>query len=148
MSTLKACIRLVVPAGKAAPSPKIGQALGSLGVNMMQFCKRFNAETSSYAPGIPLRVSMSAYMDGTFSLSTKLPLTSWYIKECAQIDKGASRPGHEIVGTIHVKQVYEIAKIKMREDNTRNATLEGISRTIAANCRSMGIRIDATPDKM
>mmetsp|Transcript_17723 Transcript_17723/g.24735 ORF Transcript_17723/g.24735 Transcript_17723/m.24735 type:complete len:150 (+) Transcript_17723:46-495(+) len=141
---LKACIRLVVPAGKAAPSPKIGQALGSLGVNMMQFCKKFNAQTSDYAPGIPLRVKLSAFKDGTFSLTTRAPVTSWYIKEAAGVEKGANRPGHEIVGAIHVKQIYEIAKIKLQENERPNVTLESVCRTISANCKTMGIRVDAT----
>mmetsp|Transcript_2412 Transcript_2412/g.3460 ORF Transcript_2412/g.3460 Transcript_2412/m.3460 type:complete len:152 (+) Transcript_2412:26-481(+) len=151
MAAIKAVIRLTVPAAKAAPSPKIGQALGSLGVNMMQFCKKFNAQTTEYNPGIPLRVTMTAFKDGTFTLSTRAPVTSWFIKEAAGVEKGASRPGHETAGSIHVKQIYEIGKIKLKDidqEKIKNVTLEGICKTIVANCGSMGITIDGTPDRM
>ncbi len=139
---------MVVDASKAAPSPRIGQALGSLGVNMMQFCKKFNAQTTNYVPGIPLRVKLNAYKDGSFTIDTKAPTTSWFLKKAAGVDKCANQPGHETVGKVHVKQIYEIAKVKMKELDDPRISHQGMCRTIAANCRTMGLKVDGTKGKV
>ena len=133
-------IRLVVPAAVAKPSPQIGQALGAMGVNMMQFCKQFNAVTADYVDNIPLRVSLTVYKDQSFDFIHKAPSTSWFIKKAAKIEKGAQQPGHEKIATIHVKQLYEIAKIKHAEMNN-NSTIEGVAKTVLATCKSMGVDV-------
>ena len=133
-------IRLIGAAAVAKPSPQIGQALGAMGINMMQFCKQFNAVTADYVDNIPLRVSLTVYKDQTFTFVHKSPATSWFIKQAAKIEKGAENPGHETIATIHVKQLYEIAKIKQAEMSD-GSTVEGIAKTVFATCKSMGVGV-------
>ena len=101
---------------QAKPSPAIGQALGQLGVNMMAFCKEFNAKTTTYIDDIPIRVKFTAFPDKTFKFVPLLPQTSWMIKKAAGVESGAHEPGKDIAGAVHVKQLYEIAKIKQAVD--------------------------------
>ena len=144
--TVARTVRLIVPAAKAKPSPAIGQALGQLGVNMMNFCKDFNAKTGHYKDDIPLRVMFTAYPDKTFSFVPLAPKTSWMIKQACAISVGAHSPGHENVAKIHVKQLYEIAKAKQSvEPNLQGIPLESLVRSIASTCKSMGVEIDARP---
>lgn len=139
-------VRLIVPAAKAKPSPAIGQALGQLGVNMMMFCKDFNAKTTHYKDDIPLRVSFTAYPDKTFSFTPLGPFSSWLVKQAAGVGLGAAQTGKERVGTIHVKQLFEIARVKQSvEPGLKAIPLESLCRSLAATCRSMGIAIDARP---
>ena len=109
MSFLRS-VRLIVPAGAAKPGPAIGQALGPLGLNMMDFCKAFNADTTKYVKDTPMRVTLSAYNNRTFTFEVKAPRSSYFIKKCAGVEKGSSRPVHEVIGSVHVKDLYEIAK--------------------------------------
>lgn len=136
-------IRQLVQAGKAKPSPAIGQALGQQGVNMMAFCKDFNAKTTQYIEDIPIRVKLTAFPNKTFTFTTLAPPTSWFIKQACGIESGSKRPGHEKVSTIHVKQLYHASKIKQEiEPNLQQLPLESIVRSMAASCKSMGIQID------
>lgn len=134
-------IRLVCMAGKAAPSPAIGQALGPLGLNMMQFCKEFNDRTKDYVENIPLPVDLTAMPNRTFKFEVLSPPTTWFLKRCAGIQKGSAMPGRQIVGKVTVKQLYEIAKIKHKDKCYENATLEGVCRMIKGSANTMGIEV-------
>ena len=140
-------VRLLVPSNKAKPSPQIGQALGQLGINMMKFCKEFNGLTTQYIDDIPLRVKLYSYADGTYNFTIHPPQTSWLIKRAAGISKGSSTPGSSIVGTIHAKQLYEIAKVKQQFDSNAymsDVTLLAIVRQMVGQCKSMGINVDVS----
>ena len=108
----KATVRVYVMAGQAKPSPKIGQALGPLGINMMQFCKEFNERTAEFNPDVPMRVLLKAYVDRSFKFVVKPPPTAYFVKKASGLPKGSKKPGHESAGRISVKYIYEIAKIK------------------------------------
>eukprot|EP00808_Paulinella_micropora_P027757 g3206.t1 len=113
-----------------------------LGVNMAKFCQEFNAKTGAYTNGIPLRVFLTARSDGSFFFHTKLPRTSWFIKNAAKIEKGSKMAYYDKVGTIHVKQIYEIAKVKQRDSEVmQNTPLPSICRSIVGQCKSMGITV-------
>ena len=103
-------VRLQVPAGQANPSPPIGPALGQAGLNIMEFCKAFNAETQNIEQGTPIPVVITAYRDRTFSFITKTPPASFFLKRAAGLDKGANDPGKEVVGKVTMEQVREIAE--------------------------------------
>lgn len=140
-------VRLVVPACVAKPSPSIGQSLGALGVNMMQFCKQFNAVTADkYVSGVPLRTFLDAYDDQSFKFRVMMPKTTYLLKLTSGVEVGANHPGHEVIGKVHVKAIYEIARIKQQEsDRLQRQDLAGIARSIAASCKSMGLMIDNSP---
>ena len=121
----------------AKPGPAIGQALGPLGLNMAEFCKQFNDATKNYVANVPIPVVLRAYSNRTFKFTLKTPPTSWMIKQCAGVEKGASRPGHETVGQIHIKQLYEIAKLKKRDKHLSQLSLETLCRIIIGSCNSM-----------
>ena len=130
-------IKLQVPAGKANPAPPIGPALGQRGLNIMEFCKAFNAQTQKVEPGLPLPVVITAYTDKSFSFIIKTPPTTVLIKKEDGIESGSPRPHTDKVGKITKKQVEEIAKVKMPDLNAAN--LEAAMRTVAGSARSMGI---------
>ncbi len=132
-------IRLQVPAGQANPSPPIGPALGQAGLNIMEFCKVFNAETQNMEAGVPIPVVISVYKDKTFSFVTKTPPASFFLKRAAGIDKASQTPGKEVVGQVSMSQVREIAEKKMEDLNTKD--LEAASRMIAGTARSMGLEV-------
>ena len=132
-------IRLQVPAGQANPSPPIGPALGQAGLNIMDFCKVFNAETQNIEPGIPIPVVISAYQDRSFSFITKTPPASYFLRKAANLEKASGEPGREIVGVVTMKQVREIAEKKMVDLNTKE--IEEACRMIAGSARSMGIEV-------
>lgn len=132
-------IRLQVPAGKANPSPPIGPALGQAGLNIMEFCKEFNASTQDQDPGIPIPVVISVYKDRTFSFVTKTPPASYFIKKAAGLPKASSNPGKEVVSRVSMKQVREIAEKKMVDLNTTD--IDAACRMIAGSARSMGIEV-------
>ena len=113
---VKATVRLYCLAGVAKPSPKIGQALGPLGVNMMQFCKEFNERTTKYREDVPMRVSLTAFTDRSFKFIVKPPPTSYFIKKAASLEKGASMSQQLNVGKVSIKYLYEIAKLKKQVD--------------------------------
>ena len=133
-------IKLQVPAGKANPSPPIGPALGQRGLNIMEFCKAFNAATSKLEPGLPTPVIITAYSDRTFTFIIKTPPTTVLIKKAAGIESGSPKPHTDKVGKITRKQVEEIAKAK--EADLTAAELEAAVRTIAGSARSMGLTVE------
>ena len=113
-------IRLQVPAAQANPSPPIGPALGQAGLNIMEFCKVFNAETQNMEPGVPIPVVISVYKDKTFSFVTKTPPASFFLKRAAGLDKASQTPGKETIGRVSMSQVREIAGKKMEDLNTKD----------------------------
>ncbi len=132
-------IKLEVPAGKANPSPPIGPALGQRGLNIMEFCKAFNAETQDREPGMPIPVVVTVYGDRSFAFITKTPPASYFIKKAARLEKGASEPGRDTVGRITMAQVREIAAQKMPDLNAND--IDGACRIVAGSARSMGIEV-------
>ena len=132
-------IRLQVPAGQANPSPPIGPALGQAGLNIMEFCKTFNAETDKLEPGMPIPVVITSYRGRTFTFVTKTPPASYYLKKAAGLSKAAQEPGKETVGTVTMKQIRQIAEKKMVDLNTTN--MDAACRMIAGSARSMGIEV-------
>ncbi|HSN40076.1 MAG TPA: 50S ribosomal protein L11 [Burkholderiales bacterium] len=133
-------IKLQVPAGKANPSPPIGPALGQRGLNIMEFCKAFNAATQKMEPGLPVPVVITAYQDKSFTFIMKTPPATVLIKKAAKLEKGSPRPHTDKVGRITRAQVEEIAKMKMPDLTA--ADLEAGVRTIAGSARSMGIEVE------
>ena len=132
-------VRLQVPAGQANPSPPIGPALGQAGLNIMEFCKTFNAETQGMEPGIPVPVVISVYGDRSFSFVTKTPPASYFLKKAAGLDKASGEAGKEIVGMVTMTQVREIAEKKMEDFNTKD--IDAACRMVAGSARSMGIEV-------
>jgi large subunit ribosomal protein L11 len=133
-------IKLQVPAGKANPSPPIGPALGQRGLNIMEFCKAFNAATQKMEPGLPVPVVITAYQDKSFTFILKTPPASVLIKKAAKIESGSARPNTDKVGRITRAQAEEIARIKMPDLTA--ADLEAAVRTIAGSARSMGVEVE------
>jgi len=133
-------VKLQVPAGKANPSPPIGPALGQRGLNIMEFCKAFNAQTQNVEPGLPLPVVITAYADKSFTFIIKTPPTSVLIRKAAKLEKGSPRPHTDKVGKLTRKQVEEIAKAKMPDLTA--ASLETAMRTVAGSARSMGVEVE------
>jgi len=133
-------IKLQVPAGKANPSPPIGPALGQRGLNIMEFCKAFNAQTQGMEAGMPVPVVITAYADKSFTFIVKTPPASVLIKKAAKLEKGSSQPHTEKVGKITRAQAEQIAKLKMPDLTA--ADLDAAVRTIAGSARSMGIEVE------
>ena len=133
-------IKLQVPAGKANPSPPIGPALGQRGLNIMEFCKAFNAQTSSMEPGLKLPVVITAYADKSFTFVLKSPPATVLIKKAIKLEKGSQRPHEQKVGKITRAQLEEIAKIKTKD--LTGADLDAQVRTIAGTARSMGVTVE------
>ena len=133
-------IKLQVPAGKANPSPPIGPALGQRGLNIMEFCKAFNAQTQKVEPGLPLPVVITAFADKSFTFIIKTPPASVLIKKAAGIDKGSKVPHTDKVGKLTLAQAEEIAKAKMPDLTASD--LEAAVRTIAGSARSMGVIVE------
>ena len=132
-------IKLQIPAGQATPAPPVGPALGQHGVNIMDFCKAFNAETQG-KEGMIIPVIISVYKDKTFSFITKSPPASILLKQAASIAKGSSNPSREFVGTVTGDQVREIARAKMEDLNAN--TVEQAARIIEGSAKSMGIQVE------
>ncbi|MBI3419342.1 MAG: 50S ribosomal protein L11 [Proteobacteria bacterium] len=133
-------IKLQVPAGGANPSPPIGPALGQKGLNIMEFCKQFNARTQSAEKGMPIPVVITAFSDRSFTFVTKTPPNSYFIKKAAKIESGASTTGvQDPVGKITLAQIQEIAKIKMPDLNCH--TVEAAMEQIKGTARSMGVTV-------
>jgi large subunit ribosomal protein L11 len=133
-------IKLQVPAGKANPSPPIGPALGQRGLNIMEFCKAFNAQTQKMEPGLMLPVVITAYQDKSFTFIIKTPPASVLIAKALKLEKGSARPNTEKVGKLTRAQVEEIAKTKTPDLTA--ADLEAAVRTIAGTARSMGVEVE------
>jgi len=133
-------IKLQVPAGKANPSPPIGPALGQRGLNIMEFCKAFNAQTQKMEPGLPIPVVITAYQDKSFTFVMKTPPASVLIMKAAKLEKGSARPNTDKVGKITRAQAEEIAKTKTPDLTA--ADLEAAVRTVAGSARSMGVDVE------
>ena len=134
---IEAYIKLQVPAGQANPSPPVGPALGQHGVNIMEFCKAFNAQTQGTEPGLPVPVVISVYSDRSFTFVMKTPPASILLKKAAGIKSGSGRPNTEKVGKVNRSQLEEIAKTK--EPDLTAADMDAAVRTIAGTARSMGL---------
>ena len=132
-------IKLQVAAGQANPSPPIGPALGQAGLNIMEFCKQFNARTQKMEPGMPIPVVITAYADRSFAFVTKTPPASYFLKKAAKLESGSKTPGTDSVGNVTMAQVREIAKAKMVDLNAHD--LDAACRMIAGSARSMGIEV-------
>ncbi len=138
-------INLQVPAGAANPSPPIGPALGQRGVNIMEFCKSFNAKTKDLEQGTPIPVKITVYSDRSFTFEMRTPPATYLIKKAAGMKptgkpgSGSKNPGRDVAGQITMAQLQEIAKLKIKDMNTDN--LEQATKTIAGSARSMGLRV-------
>ena len=132
-------IKLNIPAGAANPSPPVGPALGQRGVNIMEFCKAFNASTESLEKNMPIPVVITVFSDKSFSFVTKTPPVSFYLKKAAGKEKGSSEPGRSVGGSVKLAQVKEIAENKMKDLNAAN--LEGAIEMVRGSARSMGIEV-------
>ena len=137
---ITAYIKLQVKAGEANPSPPVGPALGQRGVNIMEFCKAFNAKTQDVEKGLPLPVVITVYSDRSFTFITKTPPASILLKKAVGIKSGSSNPNTKKVGTVTLVQLEEIAKTKMEDLNAAN--LEAAVKTIAGSARSMGLNVE------
>ena len=132
-------IKLNIPAGAANPSPPVGPALGQRGVNIMEFCKAFNASTASLEKNMPIPVVITVFSDKSFSFVTKTPPVSFYLKKAAGKEKGSSEPGRSVGGSVKIAQVKEIAENKMKDLNAAN--IDGAIEMVKGSARSMGIEV-------
>jgi len=139
MKKVEGFVKLQVPAGQANPSPPIGPALGQRGLNIMEFCKQFNAATKSMEPGTPIPVIITVYSDRSFTFVSKTPPASYYIKKAAGIESGSKTPGRALAGKVTKKQLEEIAKQKMKDLNAND--IEGAVKQLAGSARSMGLEV-------
>ncbi|HAY05524.1 MAG TPA: 50S ribosomal protein L11 [Hyphomonas sp.] len=139
-------IKLQIPAGKAAPAPPVGPALGQRGINIMEFCKAFNARTQNLEQGLPIPVVIEYYQDKSFTFVTKTPPASVLLKKAAGLKlgkkpaSGAKKPGHESTGKVTMDQVREIAKVKMADLNAND--IDAAAKIIAGSARAMGLRVE------
>ena len=132
-------IKLQVPAGQANPSPPIGPALGQRGLNIMEFCKQFNAQTQKMEAGTPIPVTITAYGDRTFTFIMRTPPASYFIKKAVKIESGSKTPGRDSAGTVTKAQIREIAEKKMADLNAND--IDAAMQMIAGSARSMGIQV-------
>jgi large subunit ribosomal protein L11 len=132
-------LKLQVPAGKANPSPPVGPALGQRGINIMEFCKAFNAKTQDMEVGTPTPVIITYYTDKSFSMELKTAPASYYLKRAAKLQSGSKAPGKASAGTVTVAQLREIAEAKMKDLNAND--VEAAMLIIAGSARSMGIEV-------
>ncbi len=133
-------INLQVPAGQANPSPPIGPALGQRGVNIMEFCKAFNAKSKDIEQGTPIPVKITVFGDKSFTFEMKTPPASFFLKKAAKINAGSKEPGRAVAGKVTMAQVREIAEAKMADLNTND--VEQAARIIAGSARSMGLTVE------
>ncbi|WP_439815730.1 50S ribosomal protein L11 [Zavarzinia sp. CC-PAN008] len=132
-------IKLQVKAGSANPSPPIGPALGQRGVNIMAFCKEFNAQTANMEKGIPVPVVITVFSDRSFTFITKTPPVSYYLKKAANIQSGSTTPGRGSAGTISMAQIREIAQAKIQDMNALD--IDAAAKMIVGSARSMGLQV-------
>ena len=132
-------IKLQVPAGQANPSPPIGPALGQRGVNIMEFCKAFNAATQGGEQGMPIPTVITVYVDKSFTFETKTPPASFFLKKAAKLNKGSSNPGRDIAGHVTMAQCRDIAEQKMKDLNAFD--LDAAAEMIKGSARSMGLEV-------
>ena len=132
-------IKLQVPAGKANPSPPIGPALGQRGLNIMEFCKAFNAQTQKLEKGSPIPVVITIYGDRSFTFEMKTPPMSHFLKKAAKLESGSKTPGRDVAGSVTKAQVKEIAEAKMKDLNC--TTIEAAMKMVEGSARSMGLEV-------
>ena len=132
-------MKLQVPAGQANPSPPVGPALGQRGINIMEFCKAFNAKTQEMEPGAPCPTVITYYQDKSFTMEIKTPPASYYLKKAAKLKSGANKPSRETVGTVTTAQLREIAEAKMKDLNAND--VEAAMKIILGSAQSMGIEV-------
>ena len=132
-------MKLQIPAGAANPSPPVGPALGQRGINIMEFCKAFNAKTQELDNGAPCPTVITYYVDKSFTMDIKTPPASYFLKKAAKLKSGANNPSREIVGSVSKKQLQEIAEAKMKDLNAND--IESAMKIIAGSARSMGIEV-------
>ena len=132
-------VKLQVPAGSATPSPPIGPALGQRGVNIMGFCKEFNARTADMDKGTPLPTVITVYQDKSFTFVTKTPPASYFLKQAAKLKSGSQTPGRTVAGRVTMKQCRDIAEKKMKDLNAND--LDQATKIIAGSARSMGLEV-------
>ena len=133
-------LKLQVPAGSATPSPPIGPALGQRGLNIMEFCKAFNASTQDMEPNSPIPTEITIFVDKSFTFKTKTPPASFYLKKAAKLSKGGSTPGREEAGKVTMAQCRETAEAKMVDLNAND--LDQAAKIIAGSARSMGLKVE------
>ena len=132
-------LKLQVPAGKANPSPPVGPALGQRGLNIMEFCKAFNAQTADMELGIPCPTIITYYQDKSISLEIKTPPASYYLKKAANIKSGSGTPAREVIGSVTTKQIQEIAELKMKDLNA--VDIDGAMKIILGSAKSLGLEV-------
>ncbi len=132
-------LKLQVKAGQANPSPPVGPALGQRGINIMEFCKAFNARTQELEPGAPCPTVITYYQDKSFTMDIKTPPASYYLKKAAKLQSGSKTPGRDTAGTVSAAQIREIAEAKMKDLNAN--TIEDAMQIILGSARSMGIEV-------
>ena len=132
-------IKLQVPAAQANPSPPIGPALGQRGLNIMEFCKQFNAQTQKMEAGTPIPVTITAYGDRTFTFIMRTPPASYFLKKAAKIESASKTPGRDVAGSVTKAQVKEIAVAKMKDLNA--TTIEAAMKMVEGSARSMGLQV-------
>ncbi|MDA8760084.1 50S ribosomal protein L11 [Amylibacter sp.] len=132
-------MKLQIPAGAANPSPPVGPALGQRGINIMEFCKAFNAKTQELENGAPCPTIITYYADKSFTMDIKTSPASYFLKKAAKLKSGATNPSREIVGSVSKKQLQEIAEAKMKDLNAND--IESAMKIIAGSARSMGIEV-------
>lgn len=132
-------LKLQVPAGAASPSPPIGPALGQRGLNIMEFCKAFNAKTQEMEKGMPIPTIITIFADKSFTFETKTPPAAFYLKKAAKLPKGGSTPGRDIAGSVTTKQCREIAEAKMKDLNAND--LDAATKIIMGSARAMGLEV-------
>ncbi|RMB04556.1 50S ribosomal protein L11 [Eilatimonas milleporae] len=133
-------LKLQVPAGQANPSPPIGPALGQRGINIMEFCKAFNAKTQGMEAGMPCPTIITVYADRSFTFEIKTPPASFYLKKAAKLKSGSKEPGRSVAGSVTRDQVKEIAEAKMKDLNAND--IEAAMRIIEGSARSMGLTVE------
>lgn len=141
MSAKGALVKLVVEAGKAAPAPPVGPALGSKGVKAIDFCKEFNARTAIYNQGVPIPVIIQVKPDRTFTFEMKSPPTSWLLMKAAGVEKGSGKALKEPVGEVSLKHIWEIAKIKKTDDRHKSVDLKAIVGSVISTAKVIGIKV-------
>ncbi|MBK5912627.1 50S ribosomal protein L11 [Rhodothalassium salexigens] len=137
---IKGYLKLQVPAGAANPSPPIGPALGQRGLNIMEFCKAFNAATQDMEKGMPIPTILTIYQDKSFTFETKTPPATYYLKKAAKINKGGKEPGRAVAGTVTADQVREIAEAKLKDLNAND--VDAAMRIVAGSARSIGLKVE------
>lgn len=139
-------IKLIVPAGQAKPAPPVGTLLGGAGLNIMSFCKDFNAKTANVMDGTPIPVEIEAYEDKTFTYIMRTPPTTFFLLKAAGLTKGATYPGKEVAGYVSLKHIYEIARIKQSDPALNHLTLKQLCKQLVDGAATLGIEVVARPE--